>query len=319
MVVLSVGCRQEELLRRRILTGPGCLGPGCFRDALVISVQNRYLERVPMVARARPVSKRFAVLAAAFTLVVGGAAMSRAAVLPTLYVNYVGTNCTFTLTNDSNTSVTTLEPGTYQLMLQADDFQSCASGLPDFRLTGPGVSVETPIDAGNGSAANFQINLQPSSTYVAQDSSQPLSRITFVTLASGAPAAPTIQGGGGGGSTVTTSSGGGSGKSAIGTSTGATGDPLRGALLGLVNATGKLSLTEKGKAVASLKSGRYTLTVTDESSRSGFTIQQSTKSPSTVTGVAFVGKKTETLDFKPGQWLFYPSVVGSKSYFIVSA
>jgi len=272
-----------------------------------------------MVARARPVSKWFAVLAATLTVSVGGAALARAAVLPTLYVNYVGTNCTFTLTNDSNSSFATLAPGTYQLMLQADDFQSCASGLPDFRLTGPGVSVETPIDAGNGSAANFQIALQPSSTYVAQDGSQPLSRITFTTLASGTPTTPVIQGGGGGGSTVTTSTGGGSGKSAIGTTTGTKTDPLRGTLLGIVSATGKLSLTDKGKAVASLESGRYTVEVTDESSKSGFTIQQSSKSPSTVTGVAFIGKKTETLDFKPGQWLFYPSVVGTKNYFIVSA
>ena len=94
---------------------------------------------------------------------------------------------------------------------------------------------------------------------------------------------------------------------------------MRGTLVGVVSAAGKLSLTDKGKAVASLESGRYTVNVTDQSAKSGFNLQQSKKDATVVTGIAFVGKKTVTLDFKPGQWIFYPTVVGTKSYFIVSA
>jgi hypothetical protein len=94
---------------------------------------------------------------------------------------------------------------------------------------------------------------------------------------------------------------------------------LRGTLLGAVSAAGKLTLTDKGKGVASLKSGRYTVTVTDRSTKGGFTLQEIKKVASTLTGVAFTGTKTVTLDFKPGQWFFYPTFIGTKSYFIVIA
>ena len=101
----------------------------------------------------------FAALLGAASLVLAGAATS-AGVLPSLYVNYVGTNCTFTITADGGASVGTIAPGTYQVWFSQDDFVSCV-GLPDFVLTGPGVSVETPIDAGTGAAAEATVTFQP--------------------------------------------------------------------------------------------------------------------------------------------------------------
>ena len=37
-----------------------------------------------------------------------------------------------------------------------------------------------------------------------------------------------------------------------------------------------------------------------------------------MTGVAFVGKHSVTLTLRPGQWFFYPTFVGTKTYFLVT-
>ena len=248
--------------------------------------------------------------------------------LPSLYVNY-SLNCTFRITDDSGKPLTSIAPGSYQLQIMTPqvfaevdlsgifDMTACKSFV-QFQLTGPGVNISTTLQDGDEDYGEFTVTFQPSGTYVAVDNNQPsLARVSFTTLSSGTPITPTSPVTGGSGGAGTTSGGTGGGKSAIGTSIGT--DPLRGTLIGLVSAAGKLSLTDRGKAVASLESGRYTVTVTDESAKGGFNLQQSKKNASAVTGIAFVGKKTVTLDFKPGQWLFYPTVVGTKSYFIVTA
>src|SRR5215469_14839382 len=119
-----------------------------------------------------------------------------AGVLPTIYIDYVGSNCTFTMVGDSGNSFTSIAPGTYQLVLSADDFVSCPNALPDFQLSGPGVLVNTPIDNGTGAAADYTVTFAASSTYVAQDLNQPASKISFTTQAAGnagTVAAPTIN------------------------------------------------------------------------------------------------------------------------------
>ena len=37
-----------------------------------------------------------------------------------------------------------------------------------------------------------------------------------------------------------------------------------------------------------------------------------------MTTATFTGKKTATINLKAGQWLFYPTFVGKKTYFIVT-
>jgi len=91
---------------------------------------------------------------------------------------------------------------------------------------------------------------------------------------------------------------------------------FRGTLAGTVSAAGKLTLTKSGKGVTTLKSGRYTFTIQDSSSKADFTIQELRKNPLTLTGVAFVGKHTTTVGLKPGQWTFY-SFSGKTNYFVV--
>jgi hypothetical protein len=258
-----------------------------------------------------------AALLALATIVASGVA-SGAGVLPTIYISYVGTNCTFTMVNDAGSSFTSIAPGTYQLILSAEDFVSCPNALPNFQLSGPGVLVNTPIDNGTGAAADYTVTFQPSGTYIAQDLNQPASKLTFTTQASGsagtvtaptstAPAAkPTV-----GTDTPT--------KTTTPSTPKTTAIADRGTLEGIVSATGRLSLTFDGKPVTELTAGRYKVAVDDKSRQDGFTIQQVSKLPTTITGVSFIGKRSATLVLSAGQSLFYPSFDGKKTYFLVVA
>ena len=92
----------------------------------------------------------------------------------------------------------------------------------------------------------------------------------------------------------------------------------RGSLLGAVAANGTLSLTGGGKPVKVLRTGRYMLTIRDRSRSSGFTLQAARSDPITLTAVPFVGTRSKVLTLGRGQWLFYGSFVGKKTYFLVT-
>jgi hypothetical protein len=83
-----------------------------------------------------------------------------------------------------------------------------------------------------------------------------------------------------------------------------------------VTTTGKLRLTFNGKAVSSLKSGRYRVSVLDETSKSGFVLQLRNKAPVTLSSKPHVGRRTVTLTLRAGQWMFY-STPGKKTFFVV--
>jgi hypothetical protein len=278
-----------------------------------------------------------AVLAAAAVFVpVGGAesrdvaafqdtASLRDEVSPTLYVTYA-VNCTFTITNDSGASVSSIAPGGYnveittpvqfneetdRMGLADSDFSDC-KGHAQFQLTGPGVSIATTLDDGSNDHALFSAAFLPSSTYVAQDNNQPaVASRTITTLSGGTPTSPTISTSTGTTTSTTTPS-----TSVIGSQVPKT-VKLLGTLDASVSSTGAPALTFKGKAVGRLTAGRYTVSVVDRSTTSGFLLQEIRKSATTVTGVAFVGKRSLTVDLTAGQWFFYPTFVGKKSYFIV--
>jgi hypothetical protein len=92
---------------------------------------------------------------------------------------------------------------------------------------------------------------------------------------------------------------------------------FRGSLIGAVNAAGALTLKRNGKTVSSLLAGRYTFKITDGSKKSSFTVQEIKKTATTVTGTTFTGKKSLTINLRAGQWFYYGSFVGKKTYFIV--
>jgi hypothetical protein len=245
------------------------------------------------------------------------------AALHTLYVNYT-MQCTFTITDDSGKIVTSIAPGTWQVAVSTpgsfggvdlsglNDMTAC-QGSVDFKLSGPGVNLATTLNDGDGSYDMLSGNFAPSSTYVAVDGNQPsVARAQFSTLASG------MATGSAGGSS---SSSGGSGSSGSSTGSASSGTGAQaaaiGTLKGTVGSTGVLKLSYRGKGVATLKPGKYTVTVVDTSTNNGFILHG--KSSTTVSSAPFVGRKSVVVNLKTGQWYFAPSSKGKKVYFVVTA
>jgi hypothetical protein len=260
-----------------------------------------------------------ALAVASIAVAPGGAAR---AALPTLYVNYT-MQCTFTITDDSGKTVTTIAPGTWQVAVSTpgsfggvdlsgkNDMTACKGSI-DFKLTGPGVNLETTLNDGDGSYDMLSGNFSPGSTYVAVDGNQPsVARAQFTTAASG-----TATGSAGGSSNGTGSSSSSTGSSSTGGAS-AGGTATLGTLSGTVGSTGALKLTYKGKSVTTLKPGKYTVTVVDTSTHNGFLLHGS--STVTVSSVPYVGKKSLVVDLKTGQWYFAATAKGKKSYFVVTA
>jgi hypothetical protein len=240
---------------------------------------------------------------------------------PTLYVHYA-MNCTFTIIGDNGAAVTAVQPGRYQILItsprpfaeidlsgEPDPNVACGGSL-SFRLTGPGVDVQTTLDDGDGAAEQFSATFQLGGTYVAQESRRPSARLVISVSSSAA----STGGGSSGGST------GGTGGGTTTTKTTVPAGPgiFRGTLSGNVSTLGKLTLKFKGRTVSKLKSGRYTVSVLDEWSKQGFTLKRFGKPEVKLTGPGFVGRKAVTLTLGAGQWMFY-SLATKKSYFIVTA
>jgi hypothetical protein len=206
---------------------------------------------------------------------------------------------------------TVIPTGTYTIVLSNNSLDDL--GNPhSFRLTGPGVSL-----AANGVVqATWTATFQASSTYVYSDDDNASAKYYFGTPGSGATSTvPTVNTT----STPPTTTGTtpkATSNSPFATKTSSTSSKFRGTLLATVKA-GKLTLTDNGKPVTSLLFGRYKITVTDASPSAGFTIQKTGQPGTTITGVAYVGKHSATLTLGAGQWFFYPSFVGHKTYFIV--
>ena len=77
-------------------------------------------------------------------------------------------------------------------------------------------------------------------------------------------------------------------------------------LKGVVGPGYTISLRMNGKAVKSLKTGRYKFVIADKASAHGFTIEQETggKFEKALTAVPYVGTKTATVTLKKGKWKF---------------
>ena len=69
--------------------------------------------------------------------------------------------------------------------------------------------------------------------------------------------------------------------------------------------------------MSTLKTGRYRITVLDETSRTAFKLQRAGKAATTLTAKAYLGRRTITVTLTPGQWMFY-STPGKKRYFVVT-
>jgi hypothetical protein len=268
-----------------------------------------------MPHRARLVSI-LAALAAAVTWVGGSAA-----VLPNTLWGYYTMNCTFRLVDDTGKTVSgggTIAPGDWQVILTSPvpfasvdlsgvyDLTAC-KGSVLFRLTGPGVSISMTLDDGDGDHGQREVTLLANSTYTALDDNNAAgTRTTFTTsgtVGAGATA---------GGSSSSTSSKGTTQKELAGSAA----YLFRGALDATVYTTGKLALNRAGKVVSSLKQGKYTFSVDDESKTAGFTLKSLRGKPVTITSKVFVGTHNVTLTLKQGRWFYY-SPGGKQLQFIV--
>ncbi len=275
-----------------------------------------------MSRRVRRVSSSSVLLAAAAAGLLAGGAGARVGGLPTLYANG-SMNCTFTITNDAGAPVTAVAcSGTYQVAINTPgdfgavdlsgvyDYTAC-KGFAQFQMTGPGVNVyTTPRTMATSDFALFTVMLQANSSYVAQDNNQPtVARAVVTTLASGSPSQP---------ATTTTNSPTSTSATPAKPAT-TTGTPaVLGSLSGAVSAAGKASLGYKGKPLRTLKSGRYTITVTDSSTKSGLSLKHGNHTAQGLTGTRFVGTRARLRSpSPPGSGSSSAAPLGQKTAFIV--
>lgn len=270
----------------------------------------------------------FAVVAA----LVGAVALSPAAEgrgsdTQTLYVTFLVTGG-FRVALPDGTAVgtpsppgTTIPPGTYELVF---DNSSNVKNV-DFQLTGPSVSLQEDMGGGEETAAGDYVTFQPGSQYRYHDANNVSSQFFFLQTAgsggsvggtgAGIPGANSASSGSSSSNATVVGTKAGSSSASSGSTTKAL---YRGTLAGTVGASGAVTLTVNGKPVTTLRAGRYTVRVADRSTRGGFTIQPINKDPTTITGLVFVGSRAVTLTLTAGQWLYYPTFVGKKTYFIVT-
>ena len=203
--------------------------------------------------------------------------------------------------------------GPYQVVV-IDNASDTTDPAHMFQLLGPGIQLGTDLQQGDDKSEIYSETLGANSTYTFSDRALPaLAPIVFRTT--GTPVSPVAAQ-----PVPTTTSGAGStGHSSnsgpVGSSV-ATGQ-LRGTLQATVGAGGALRLTSRGKAVTTLKAGKYRLAVVDKSHTAGFVMSRLHAKPISVTTAGFTGSRSATLVLQAGQWSFRPSTTGPKSYFAV--
>lgn len=263
------------------------------------------------------------VLAGALVLPAGArssrAAGTQAAASQVLDVYWqLGTAITVTLGDGTPvTPNSVIPPGSYAVVIY-NDYRDDLSIARMFHLIGPGVNVQTDLNQGEEVQTTWALTFQPSSTYTWQDDYRPSQVSGSFHTSAAAASSPSSSSPSGSTSAGSSPSGkpsppSTSNSSAVGSAIA----PFRGPLAAAVSAAGKLTLTRNGKNVNSLKSGRYTITVVDQTPKSGFTLQEIRRQAVALTGPAFVGKRAVTVTLKAGQWFFF-SAAGKKSYFFVT-
>src|SRR5262245_55469883 len=123
-------------------------------------------------------------------LALGSAAQ---AATPTLYANYTP-GCTFTFVGDSGAAVTSVAPGTYQVLVLtpfAFGNGNADCDFVEFHLTGPGVNLATDLGGGDEESEQHTVTLQAGATYTVQDDARAAQTRRTFTVASAASATPT--------------------------------------------------------------------------------------------------------------------------------
>ncbi len=215
----------------------------------------------------------------------------------------------------------TIPPGTYTVRVIDD------ADIHNFHLSGPGVDMATGTDS--LSSPTWTVTFQPGSQYTFWCDSHP--DFMYGNFQTSGAAGSSGSGSSSSGSSSSSSSSSSSAGSGSSSSSGSTSSgkktvtsghasALLGTLTGTLSASGKPTLTSKGKAVSTLKTGRYTFAITDQDPKASFTIQASKGGPTNLTGATFVGKHSVTVTLTTGKWTFYTSPgKKSTSTFVVTA
>jgi len=233
------------------------------------------------------------------------AADARRSAAPTIVVTFSTAGVVTATLNGSQLGTTSGQPtvipgGYYSVLLNGPG--ACIN-LPLFELSGPGVNIQDDMLGGEVDTHSLPTFFAPNSTFTWHiDRSQSIV-YTFRTSSDVVGSASTLTG---------------SSSTSSGSSSGATSDDIvgsgltasRGTLAGTVTPAGRVTIAYRGKSISSLKAGRYTITVIDKSSSNGFVVEGKRKT-STVTGNAFVGKRSVMLNLTPGRWSFGPTAATS--------
>jgi hypothetical protein len=164
------------------------------------------------------------------------------------------------------------------------------SGLPYFHLSGPAVDLLSNLNEGGLETYTDHVVLQPSSTYTWTDDAMPGVVWTFATSANVLGTAPGKAASGKTGTAVS--------QDPIGSDV----VPIRGTLAASVSASGKLTVTLRGRRITTLSAGEYRVVVTDRSPTAGLLVAKSGHPARRLSGARYTGKRTATLRLSPGRW-----------------
>ena len=276
----------------------------------VLAGASRSLSRFGRLARGAPRASAAVVLAAGL-LALAPAASGRPAANLSLIVNFTPAGAvTVTLPDGTPVGTTSGAPtvipaGFYTLVLNGPG--DCIN-LPLFELRGPGVNINDDMLGGEVEVHNLYATFLPNTTYTWHLDRNEAIVYTFRTSAVVSGTAP-----------GTSTTGSQTGSNPTPTSQDIVGSavaPFRGTLTAGVTAGGMLTLAYKGKSITTLKAGRYTVAVTDRSSSESFMLQKANREPVSLTGAAFIGKRSASVTLTAGKWLVMPHA-GKTAYSIV--
>jgi hypothetical protein len=183
--------------------------------------------------------------------------------------------------------------------------------LPLFDLKGPGENIVDDMSGGEITSETYQAYFAPNSTYTWRtDNVNPGTVYTFTTTSTVLGSA--VHG-------TTAGSGAGSPNPTSEDIVGSAVAPFRGTLTGTVSVAGHLALAFDGKAVKTLKAGRYRIRVTDSSAASGFMLGKSSHAAKTLTASRFVGTRLLSVTLTAGKWQVAPGPHGKTLSIVVSS
>jgi hypothetical protein len=205
----------------------------------------------------------------------------------------VGPSFQISLSFDDGSPATNLPAGTYTVEVKD------LSEQHNFHLFGPGVDQKTEIST--SSEASWTVTFQDQNGYSFQCDAHSSLTGNFTVGSLPAPAAVTTHA---------------ADPTPVATAPSPPQLPLRGGLQGVVGPGVTVDLLKGGKRVARIPRGIYEFAISDKSKKDGFTIRQVVggRFTSELTPARFVGRKTVSIELRPGKWKVYSTVRETAAY-----